>query len=319
MVAIVTLHVNACSGGSALSGAAVTDGYNTVYTNAYGEIAVYWDDTVYAGYSVAISKSGYQTRQINIYNSQNGTTVTTCLDAVSGGGGPGPGPGPGPSCFIVTAATGSDLSDEVTALRALRDAVMERSPAAGRLIDAVYAQYWQFSPALAERIAGNGVLKEGALMVAVRPLLAWYRLAGALALGGDVVGARVEFEEACPLWMQPDSIADLVGRIRRERVVPAEAPAMLHDLAAHLAHAASLPLVDWAILDPLETAWATGARQTDPVAAVANWLAQAPTGPMAVADKSEAMQVTALVGFDAAAQIRLQERIGAAGRGCGCR
>lgn len=476
MVAIVTLHVNGCESGSALAGAAVTDGYNTVFTNSYGEIAVYWDDTVYAGYSVAISKSGYQTRQINIYNSQNGTTVTTCLNAVTGGGGGGGGTcftgetrvtladgreaaiaslrvgdrvlgrsgqpnrvisvdvvplggrklfgfdgGPGfvtaehpfmaesgwkavsadaglaarlgievgqlrpgdkmltlqgcavlaaaggddeavepviagrglghidaheadpatkvynlfldgdhtyfanrflvhnksSGCFIVTAATGSDTSDEVGALRRLRDEVAARAPAAGRLIDAIYAEYWQFSPALAQRIDGDALLKDGTLMAAVRPLLGWYRLAGALALGGDAAAARVELAAACPGWMQPGSVAALIGRIRREGAVPAEAPAMLQDLAAHFVRAASLPLIDWAILEPLETLWSTAARQSDPVAAVAAWLAAAPVAPMALTGGAEAAQVAELVGFDPAARRRLEERIGAGCAGCG--
>lgn len=315
-MAIVTLHVNDCGTGSSLSGAAVTDGYNIVYTNAYGEVQVRYEDPV--GYSVLISRSGYLNRQINIYNSQNGTTVTTCLDVAPPPQQPPPPNGGGIKCFIVTAATGSAQSDEVGALRALRDEVAARAPAAGRLIDAVYAEYWQFSPALAERIAGDGLLKEGTLLAAVRPLLAWYRLAGALALGGDVAAARAEFGEACPAWMQPASIAVLVGRIRRERAVPAEAPVMLHDLAGHLARASSLPLVDWAILGPLEAAWAAAARQADPVEAVADWLARAPTGPMAVSDGAEADQVADLVAFDPAARRRLEERLAAAGWGCGC-
>ncbi len=86
MVAVVTLKVTACSGGAAISGAQVTDGYSSVYTNSYGEILVYWDDTAYVGYGVNVIKSGYVTRNVVLYNSQNGTTVTTCLNAAESGG-----------------------------------------------------------------------------------------------------------------------------------------------------------------------------------------------------------------------------------------
>jgi len=318
MVAIVTLHVNNCSNGSNLSGAAVTDGYSTVYTNAYGEIAVYWDNTVYAGYSVLISKSGFQSRQINIYNSQNGTTVTTCLDPASGGGGStgGGGTSGGISCFIVSAATGSAQSDEVVALRALRDQVAARAPAAGRLIDAIYDEYWQFSPALADRITGDGMLKQGALLATVKPLLAWYRLAGALALQGDVESAHEALSSACPFWMQPSKLAAMIGRIRLERSVPDDAPAMVRDLGDHLGRAASLPLVDWAILYPLEMCWLIAAKRLDPMQTIADWLATAPVEPMAGSSLNDLHQVSALLDFEPGARRRLEERLNSGGRDC---
>ncbi|MFA6903621.1 MAG: Hint domain-containing protein [Gallionellaceae bacterium] len=474
MVAYVTLHVNDCSNNAALSGATVTDGYSAVYTNAYGEILVYWDDTIYSGYVVQISKSGFQTRSVPLYNSQNGTTVTTCLNHATGGGTTPPSTscftgdtlvtmadgetksiaqvrvgdwvlgrhgqqnrvveierpvlgdrslysinGSLPfvtaehpimtamgwksidpratavenpllvvgrlaindiliklekclitattanatkdcvepvfqatsltrlqvnradpqtplynllldgdhtyfangylvhnKCFIVSAATGSQQSEDVVALRALRDQVAARAPAAGRLIAAIYEEYWQFSPAVAARIDEDGMLKQGALLAAVRPLLAWYELAGALALDGDVATARAQFNKSCPAWMRPASIAALVGQIRRERSVPADAPATIQVIATDLARAASLPLVDWAILSPLETCWTVASRGGDPVATIADWLALAPLAPMNDASSHEIDQVTALLGFDRVAQQRLSERFKSTQTGC---
>lgn len=314
MVAIVTLRVNDCRTGSAISGASVTDGYNIVYTNAYGEIAVYWDNTVYAGYGVSISKSGYQTRPVNLYNSQNGTTVTTCLDPASTGGGGSSGGGSssggGISCFIVTAATGSPLSEEVNRLRGLRDEIAARSQAAGTLIDAIYGEYWQFSPALASRIDADGLLRNGALLGAVRPLLAWYGAAAALAMRSGADPAIAALRGACVPVLPAEQVAGLVARIRKEQRVPSDAPAALHDVAGHLVAATRLPLVDWAILWPLETCWRLASGEGEPQAAIAAWLAAAPTEPLLAAGPAEARIAADLLAFDPAARTRLLNRLG---------
>ena len=310
MVAIVTLRVNNCNTGSALSGAAVTDGYATVYTNAYGEISVAWDNTIYAGYSVLISRSGYQSRQINLYNSQNGTTVTTCLNpSTSTGGGSSSGGGGGIRCFIVTAATGSPQSVEVQTLRNLRDEVAARAPAAGALIDAVYDEYWQFSPKFASRIDADGLLREGVLIAAVRPLLAWYGLSGALALQRDASEWRDKLVSSCAPVLPPLRIARLIGQIRADGAVPDEAPQALRDVADHLVAATRLPLVDWAILWPLEASWRIAAGQGDPDSEMAAWLEAAPAEPLLAAGQEEAARAAGLLGFAPEARARLLERL----------
>jgi hypothetical protein len=315
MISVVTLHITACSGGANLSGAAVTDGISIVYTNAYGEVLVYFDDPV--GYAVSVSKSGFVTRSVALYATQNGTTQTFCLDTAPAPPPPSGGGGGGISCFIVSAATGSPESETVVALRQLRDQVGARSAVAAVLIDAVYSQYWQFSPAVAKKIETNKLARQGALVAAIRPLLAWYQLAGHLGFDHRatraVEDATKVLRDACPRWMSPSSLAELIAKIRRREPVPANAPRALRDLAPRLHQAAALPLVDWAMLRPLQTCWAIAADRLDPVAEIANWLADAPIDQMDALPAGDpavhADAVGALLAFDPAAQRRLLDRL----------
>jgi len=314
MTCAVTLHITACSGGANLSGAAVTDGIGLVYTNAYGEVIILFDDPV--GYSVQVSKSGYVTRTVAVYTTQCGTTQTFCLDTAP----PPPPPGPdrgGISCFIVTAATGSAESEEVVALRALRDGVAQRSAIAASLIDAIYDEYWQFSPAVAERLDADKFARQGALMAAVRPLVAWYRLAGCLALDRDnepaLQEAKRALPDACPRWLSPRSMAQRIAALRRQEPVADDAPQTLRELAPHLHRAASLPLVNWAVLEPLERCWAIAAERLDPVREVGRWLGDAPVERLCALPAgnaaAHAQAVASLLAFSAEDQRRLMQRL----------
>jgi hypothetical protein len=318
MTCVVTLHVTACSGGANLSGAAVTDGINLVYTNAYGEVLIYFDDPV--GYAVQVSKSGYVTRTVALYATQCSTTQTFCLDTAtsSGGGSSGGGDGGGGiSCFIVSAATGSAESEEVVALRGLRDRVAGHSAIAAALIDAIYDEYWQFSPAVAQQLDADKFARQGALMAAVRPLVAWYRLAGCLALDRDnapvLKEAQQALRDACPRWLAPRSMVQRIAALRRQTPLGDDAPQTLRDLAPHLHHAASLPLVNWAILEPLERSWAIAAEKLDPVTEIGRWLGDAPVDrlPALPADSAgeHAQAVGALLAFSIDDQQRLMQRL----------
>lgn len=313
---VVTLHITACSGGANLASAAINDGFQLFYTDANGQFIAIVDDA-YTGYIVQISKSGYVARNFALSNTQNGTTQNVCLNTAPP---PPPGGGGGISCFIVSAATGSAQSDEVNVLRALRDRVVERSLIARTLIDAVYGEYWQFSPALAERIDADRLTRQGALWVAVKPLIAWYEFAGQLAFepGDEAAVARgaKALAGACPRWLLPASICAHIGRLRRGEPLPDRAPAPLLELAPRLRQAAALPYIDWAMLLPLERCWALAAEGGDARAEIARWLGDAPVDRLPPpASELLLSQVGALLGlldFDAAARRRLGERLCAA-------
>ncbi len=210
------------------------------------------------------------------------------------------------------------------ALRALRDEVGAKSSIAAALIDAVYDEYWRFSPPIADRISADAATQQGALLAVVRPLLAWYGLAGTLALGkGDGRAELALLEEACPGWMAPATIAALVGALRRDGAVPDDAPDFVRSIAAQLALGASLPLVDWAILRPLQTCWELAASDGDIRSAVAAWLSDAPVERLA--QKPSAEEVSAVAGlldFDPLARRHLIARFDAPRRetsaSCGC-
>lgn len=314
MVWALTLHVTNCSSGAALAGASVSNGVTFVYTDAYGDILFYSDDPI--GYNVGVSKSGFQSRTVTLYASQAGTTVNTCLNPnppSSGGGGTSG----GISCFIATAATGSPQSETIEALRGLRDRVAARSVLASGLIDAIYDQYWRFSPAVADEIAGDALVKRGALMAVVQPLSAWFQLAAQLALDpgeGAAVKAQVKaLAAACPIWLMPKSMAALIGKLRGGDMSGADVPAALRKMAPELKLAASLPLVDWALLHPLEMSWRIAAERLDPVQAVADWLGNAPVEPMArrpaALSEVEVSALTGLLAFNPEAKARLSQRL----------
>ena len=89
----------------------------------------------------------------------------------------------------------------------------------------------------------------------VRPLLAWYSLAGTLALkeaDRNAVGqAAKDLLSACPRYLGRSSIAAVLEKIRSGGALPASAPRPLVDFAQRIQAAAQLRFASWAILDPL--------------------------------------------------------------------
>lgn len=314
MVWVVTLQITSCASGTPLGGAIVNDGFQNFFADGNGQFIAIVDD-VYTGYIVAISKSGYVTRNFALSNTQNGSIQHVCLNTAppqppnQGGG--------GISCFIVSAATGSAQSEEVLALRALRDKIMGMSTLAGGLINAIYDEYWRFSPAIAARVDDDKLLRQGVLWAVVRPLVAWYKLAGALAFekpdSAAVKDALKAMKDACPIWLKPASIASIVSSLRLGEEVPASAPQQLKDLAPKVADAVKLPLVSWAIFEPLEKAWQTAARRLDPQAEVAAWLASAPLEqqplPEANQWQREMAALAQILSFDEAQRVVLGSRL----------
>ena len=107
-------------------------------------------------------------------------------------------------CFIVSAATGSAQSHEVTRLRLLRDRIAGMSGLSSRLIDLIYDEYFQFAPAIAERVETDRTARSAVLAVVVKPLFAWYSLAGILALEGRSTAADAAARaaaSACPSFL----------------------------------------------------------------------------------------------------------------------
>lgn len=187
--------------------------------------------------------------------------------------------GGGTGCFIVSATTGSPSSAEVTVLRQLRDRVAAASGLAAKLIDAVYDEYYQFSPAIAVNLEKNAGARDSVLGMVVQPLLAWYKLAGAVALDladqSAVSRAKQEVLRACPPYFGAH-IAALLESIRAGESLPADSPQLLRDFAPRLQEAARLRFASWAILDPLIRVWQLTTSHRDVIDEVALWLETAP-------------------------------------------
>ena len=82
-------------------------------------------------------------------------------------------PGPGGGCFVATAAYGSPLAGEVSALSGFRDEVLLESAAGRRFVSA----YYKYGPAAAESIRGNSFIKS-LIRLHLFPLVRIIRQAG---------------------------------------------------------------------------------------------------------------------------------------------
>jgi hypothetical protein len=313
----VTLIVNDCATSAPMAGAMITDGYYVGYTDSYGQfIAVIADE--YQQYIVQIKKSGYTSRYFTFSRTpqQTSTPQTTCLNEYV----PPPSTGGGSDCFIVTAATGSEQSREVMELRALRDRIAAASALAGGLIEAIYKQYWLFSPSIAERIRESDTLRVGVTMLAVRPLFAWYRLAAQLALDprdtAAISALEAEVMAACPGYVSPAKIARYLSMIHEGEPLPASAPGIAGDLGPRLREALTLPLARWAIFDPLVRTWCCAAKGLNVRSEVAQWLACAPVDvlapPPAETMERDVAALSSLLSFDPAASKQLGSRLNTA-------
>ncbi|MEO8166024.1 MAG: hypothetical protein ABI619_11580, partial [Betaproteobacteria bacterium] len=119
-------------------------------------------------------------------------------------------------CFIVSVTTGSSESAEVNRLRQLRDDVAGVSGLSAQLISVIYDEYAQFSPGIAGELEQDAFARQAVLWIVVRPLLAWYTLAGTLALEQAdqkaVSQAKRGVLKACPRFLGRSSIVTLLER-----------------------------------------------------------------------------------------------------------
>jgi hypothetical protein len=182
-------------------------------------------------------------------------------------------------CFIVSASTGSPQSEEVQQLRVLRDRIATASGLSGRLIDLIYSEYYQFSPEIALRVEQDRMTRQAVLAVVVRPLLAWYALAGKLALDGrgpETDAAARAIVAACPIFLGRARIAAALSAVQNGEPLPDGAARLMGELSDKIREATKMRIAAWAILDPLARLWHAAARGEDMIQAVSNWLAEAP-------------------------------------------
>jgi hypothetical protein len=241
---------------------------------------------------------GYIEKNVVIHQDDDGDLKTVCLNEA-----PIPEPGEPIECFVMTATTGSTASVEVQRLRELRDRVSARSRLSAELIEVVYGEYYEFSPGIAAELRANPLAREAVLATVVRPLLAWYGLAGALALEREdeaaVSGAVAEMAAARG-GLDGGMIGGLLERIRAGEALPASAPGFLVELAPRVAAAAGHRNAAWAILDPLIRAWRMEVANREAVVdEVGEWLATAPLEYLAPGPDPELLdeELRVLAGF----------------------
>lgn len=282
----ITLEVGDCAAATTLlSGARIGMGIVELgFTDANGRFVATLED--FNNWPIfKISKDDYIAENFPFDKEiHNGTIQDVCLshspypdDAdPTEPGQPGE-PLGGNGCFIMTATTGSSESVEVNHLRDLRDRVSEASRLGAQLIDVIYGEYEQFSPGIAAKLQQDAITREAVLQTVVRPLLAWYTLAGTLAFEPAdqkaINQAAQDVLKVCPQYLGGISIITLLEAIRAGEELPANTPPVLLDLAPRIAH---FQFASWAILDPLIRAWRSATDQLDVVDEVAQWLVTAP-------------------------------------------
>jgi hypothetical protein len=246
-------------------------------------------------YTVSIIRVSSYPKSVTLIRSKDeGSIQVVCLDSAkteeppdsggSGGSGGGGGDGSGrPTlrCFIVSATTGSSDSAENMRLNMLRDRVLQTTELGSALLDAIYRDYYSFSPRIARELAEDDDLRGEILRIAVRPLLAWYRLAETLALDPDAPrsaeqAARVVLEACQVNAATMRTAATLLETVGQGDLLPAGAPTPLTYLASRLDDAMALPFASWAIVAPLVRIWTCAVSGADPMEEAIAWLADAP-------------------------------------------
>jgi hypothetical protein len=173
----------------------------------------------------------------------------------------------------------------------------------GDLIDVIYRDYSQFSPAIAAELEQDMIAQKAVLWVIVRPLLAWYTLAGILALEQadpkTVKPAAQDVLNACPQYLGGSLIIALLEAIRAGEALPADTHPLLLEFAPRIQEAARLRFASWAILDPLIRAWRSTRDHLNVVDEVAQWLATAPLEALAPPSDPQMLNVElgVLAGF----------------------
>jgi hypothetical protein len=241
-------------------------------------------------------------------------------DGTCGSGDNCSGPPVTPGCFIVSVTTGSSKSAEVNRLRQLRDGIKAISGLGAQLIDVIYDEYYQFSPGIAAELEQDAFARQAVLWVVVRPLLAWYTLAGTLALeqaDEEAINQAVQdVLSACPRHLG-GSVVALLEAIRSGESLPADAPQLLLDFAPRIQEAARFRCASWAILDPLTRAWRSADSGLDVVEEVSQWLTTAPLEVLAPPSDPQMLDMelgvlASFFNFKPMARQQLGERLAAA-------
>jgi hypothetical protein len=165
-------------------------------------------------------------------------------------------------------------------LAMVRDRFVGTTQLGRALLDAIYCDYYSFSPPIADELAGDAELREQVLRTCVRPLLAWYGLTEVLALNpGERRAAERAAEavlSACQANTDPATTLTLLEATLGGNSVPDDAPELFGYLASRLRGAVALPYAAWAIFTPLVLAWTCAATGADVIDQASTWLGEAP-------------------------------------------
>ncbi len=232
----------------------------------------------------------------NVLRAQEGLPLR---DINNHGGGCG-GPGGTSKCFIVTAAYGSPAAPQVAALRSLRDTTIRRTVVGDYVFEHLLAEYYTFSPRVADEVRVSSVQRREIERWAVEPLVSclsvltqyadrgWMRpdfaaevearLSGDLAALGDVTTQEIR------------AVADgwtTLATARNDETSDGGLPPVLRYLRDQAHGLESMDHLRWGLLVPIALYWTALARRAEGEAGVgarllaemADWLASVPLPP----------------------------------------
>ena len=167
--------------------------------------------------------------------------------------------GGGACCIVATVASGSHLSDEVGALRDLRDGYLRRSEAGFAFFGRLHEAYYGFSPEVVRLIARHTGLKDLVLRHYVRPLVIALQTIERYTLGGlrDAKLAQHLGQRRAALGGADDEITEAeltraLAMLDGNAAEVADLSCGERELSAILvARARPDPYIRWALIDPL--------------------------------------------------------------------
>jgi hypothetical protein len=200
-------------------------------------------------------------------------------------------------CIVASVATGSPYSDEVNALRRVRDEALRRSEVGFDFFEHLHYDYYAVSPQVVAMMEGDRELRERIAAALVVPLTQCLRL---LCFHRDRQPDAAELGERfaeqladCPELraLSPEDVALALDTVRRSDAAAPAPPAELEPLARLLrAKASASPFIRWGILDPIEmclaaVGWRLDGIDSDEIgarlgAAFADWGARLPLTDM---------------------------------------
>ena len=165
----------------------------------------------------------------------------------------------GACCIVATVASGSHISAEVGALRALRDGYLRRSEAGFAFFERLHEAYYGFSPEVVRLIARHTGLRDLVLRHYVRPLVIALQTIEGYTLGGlrDAELAEDLGRRRVALGAADDEIS--TGELARALALLDSDAGEVDELsfgqrelsAILIAHARPDPYIRWALIDPL--------------------------------------------------------------------
>ncbi len=200
-------------------------------------------------------------------------------------------------CFIVSAASGSPLSETVSEFQYIRDSVLRRTEIGRALCAAFFKEYYQYSPEISRALERDAALASAVQSTLVAPILGFFRvLVAYLATDADEAELRVAFAACMPSDLVQANV-ELVRERARELQLSCErgeailwllrhstkgdwGSALVTCAAIGAARVPDLPLTTWFLLEPIALAWRLiAAPEVRVIESLEQWLARIPLTP----------------------------------------